>query len=104
MKFYLPEICGYGLSFSADGFRVIFAAVTIFAWLMSLMLSVQYMKGEEHQGRYWFFTAVTLAATLGVFFSADFFTALVFFELMSFTSYTWVAQTEKAAALRAAQA
>lgn len=102
MKFYLPEICGYGLSFSADGFRVIFAAVTIFAWLMSLMLSVQYMKGEEHQGRYWFFTAVTLAATLGVFFSADFFTALIFFELMSFTSYTWVAQTEKAAALRAA--
>lgn len=102
MKFYLPEICGYGLSFSADGFRTIFAAVTVFAWLMSLALSLQYMKGEEHQGRYYFFTVVTLAATLGVFFSADFFTALIFFELMSFTSYTWVAQTEKEAALRAA--
>lgn len=102
MTFYLPEICGYGLSFTADGFRIVFAAVTIFAWLMSLALSLQYMKGEEHQPRYYFFTVVTLAATLGVFFSADFFTALIFFELMSFTSYTWVAQTEKPAALRAA--
>ncbi len=102
MKSYLPEICGYGLSFTADGFRIVFAAVTVFAWLMSLALSRQYMKGEEHRGRYYFFTAVTLGATLGVFFSADFFTALIFFELMSFTSYTWVAQTEKPAALRAA--
>lgn len=102
MKFYVPEICGYGLSFTVDGFRLVFAAVTIFAWLMSLALSLQYMKGEERQGRYYFFTVVTLFATLGVFFSADFFTALIFFELMSFTSYTWVAQTEKPAALRAA--
>ena len=102
MKFYLPGICGYGLSFAVDGFRAVFAAVTIFAWLMSLALSPQYMKGEEHRGRYYFFTVVTLAATLGVFFSADFFTALIFFELMSFTSYTWVAQTEKKEALRAA--
>lgn len=102
MKFYLPEICGYGLSFQLDGFRAVFSAVTIFAWLMSLVVSLEYMKHEKHQGRYYFFTVVTLAATLGVFLSADFFTALIFFEIMSFTSYTWVAQTEKKEALRAA--
>lgn len=102
MRFYLPEICGYGLSFQLDGFRMVFAAVTVLAWAMSLALSVEYMKHEAHQGRYYFFTVVTLLATLGVFLSADFFTALIFFEIMSFTSYTWVAQTEKAAALRAA--
>ncbi len=65
MKSYLPEICGYGLSFTADGFRIVFAAVTVFAWLMSLALSRQYMKGEEHRGRYYFFTAVTLGAKIG---------------------------------------
>lgn len=102
MKYYLPEICGYGLSFQLDGFRIVFAAVTVLAWVMSLVVSIEYMKHEKHQGRYYFFTVVTLLATLGVFLSADFFTALIFFEIMSFTSYTWVAQTEKNAALRAA--
>ena len=102
MRFYLADICGYGLSFQWDGFRIVFSALAIFAWIMALVASVEYMKHDKHPGRYYFFTVVTLLATLGVFLSADFFTALIFFEIMSFTSYTWVAQTEKAAALRAA--
>lgn len=102
MRYYLPGICGYGLSFQLDGFRIVFAALAVLAWTMALVASIEYMKHDSHPGRYYFFTFVTLFATLGVFLSADFFTALIFFEIMSFTSYTWVAQTEKAAALRAA--
>ena len=102
MRFYLSDICGYGLSFQLDGFRIVFAALAVFMWTMSLVASIEYMKHDKHPGRYYFFTIVTLVATLGVFLSADFFTALIFFEIMSFTSYAWVAQTEKAAALRAA--
>ena len=102
MRFYLPGICGYGLSFQLDGFRIVFAALAVLAWTMALVASLEYMKHDKHPGRYYFFTFVTLFATLGVFLSADFFTALIFFEIMSFTSYTWVAQTEKEAALRAA--
>ena len=102
MRFYLPDLCGYGLSFELDGFRVVFVAVAVFAWLFALALSCDYMKHETHRVRYYLFTVVTLAATVGVFLSADFFTAFIFFEIMSFTSYTWVAQTEKTEALRAA--
>ena len=102
MRFYLPELCGYGLSFELDGFRAVFVTVAVFAWLFALALSCDYMKREAHRVRYYLFTVVTLAATVGVFLSADFFTAFIFFEIMSFTSYTWVAQTEKAEALRAA--
>ena len=101
-RMYLPGLCGYGLSFALDGFRIVFVAVTFFAWIAALTLSGEYMRHEAHRARYYIFTIVTLAATIGVFLSADFFTAFIFFEIMSFTSYTWVAQTEKAAALRAA--
>ena len=38
----------------------------------------------------------------GLFFSADFYTAFVFFEVMSLTSYVGVAQEETEEALRAA--
>ncbi|MDO5292900.1 MAG: proton-conducting transporter membrane subunit, partial [bacterium] len=38
----------------------------------------------------------------GVFLSADLFTTFIFFEIMSFTSYVWVAHDEKEASMRAA--
>ena len=73
MRFYLPGICGYGLSFQLDGFRIVFATLAVLAWTMALVASVEYMKHDKHPGRYYFFTVVTLFATLGVFLSADFF-------------------------------
>ena len=39
---------------------------------------------------------------MGVFLSADLYTTFIFFEVMSFTSYVWVAQEENKASLRAA--
>ena len=31
----VPEVCGMGLSFKLDGFRIIFASVTAFMWMMT---------------------------------------------------------------------
>ena len=61
-----------------------------------------YEKLQE-QGKIPFFTLFTLGATIGVFLSADLFTVFIFFEIMSFTSYTWVAHEETKEALRAAE-
>ena len=38
-----------------------------------------------------------------MFLSADFYTMFLFFEMMSFTSYVWVAFDERRESLRAAQ-
>ena len=43
------------------------------------------------------------ALVVGVFLSADLFTTFIFFEIMSFTSYTWVAHDETPGAMRAAE-
>ncbi|MCC8102637.1 MAG: sodium:proton antiporter [Clostridiales bacterium] len=57
---------------------------------------------EPSSDRFYVFFLLTLGATLGVFFSADLYTTFIFFEMMSFTSYVWVAHEENNAALRAA--
>ena len=31
MRYYLPGICGYGLSFQLDGFRMVFALLAVLA-------------------------------------------------------------------------
>lgn len=102
MEIYIPEICGFGLRFTLDGFRLVYAVIAVFMWLMTAILSKEYMSHHENKGRFYIFFWLTFVATLGVFLSADLFTTFIFFEMMSFTSYVWVAQEENKASLRAA--
>lgn len=100
--FDMPEICGFGLHFTLDGFRLIYGMVAAFMWMMTTILSREYFTHHENRNRFYLFLLLTLGATLGVFFSADLYTTFIFFEIMSFTSYVWVAQEENEPSLRAA--
>ena len=97
----LPGVCGFGLSFTAGGFRSIYAAIAAFMWLISGLLSPEYFAHYRNRNRYYLFWLITLGATVAVFLSADLYTTFVFFEIMSLCSYVWVAQDEKAGSLRA---
>ncbi len=98
----LSDVCGFGLTFEAGGFRSLYLLVTAFAWLVSAVFTVDYMKKGENRARYTFFLLLTLSGTSGVFLSADLYTTFVFFEIMSFASYAWVAHEETDDARRAA--
>ncbi len=91
------------LQFTTDGFRVVYAILATLLWVMTLLFSKQYFHRHRHLTRYFVFYFVTFAAVLGVFFAADLLTLFLFFEIMSFTSYVWVAQEETEAALRASK-
>ena len=85
-----------------DGFRKLYALIIAFMWMMTLLFSRDYFRGHHNLERYFFFTMMTLGATMGVFFAGDLYTAFVFFEIMSFTSFPWVIQEETDGAVRAA--
>ncbi len=99
----LSDICGLGLYFTMDGFRSIYGCVAAFMWMMAALLSREYFAHLHHKNRFYLFLLWTLGATMGVFLSGDLYTTFVFFEIMSFTSYVWVAQEENRSALRAAE-
>ena len=98
----ISDICGMGLSFRLDGFRLMYAIIATFMWVVSTLFSLEYMKHYQRKGRYYFFLILTYFATVGVFLSADFYTTFIFFEIMSLASFVWVAQDEKPESLRAA--
>ena len=98
----IPEICGMGLHFTLDGFRTLYGMIAAFMWFMSTLFSKEYLSHYRNRNRYYLFLLVTLGATEGVFLSADFYTTFIFFEIMSLTSYVWVAHDEKKESLRAA--
>ena len=99
----IPAVCGFGLTFEADGFRAIYACIASFMWMMSGIFSPEYFSHHaENRGRYGLFNLLTLGATLGVFYSADLYTTFIFFEIMSVTSFVMVAHEETPGAMKAA--
>ncbi len=97
----VPGVCGMGLSFTADGFRTIYGMIAAFMWMMTSVFSTEYFAHYRNRNRYYLFQLLTLGATQAIFLSADLYTTFIFFEIMSFASYVWVAQDEKKEALRA---
>jgi len=93
----------FGLHFAFDGFRVFYTMLALFMWVMTGMFSLQYFKGHHKVGRYLFFNIVTFFAVAGVFLASDLLTLFLFFEIMSFTSYAWVAQEETEDAISASK-
>ena len=102
LSFSIPGFCGLGLNLKADGFRSLYACVAAFMWMMTGLFSRQYFAHYHNRSRYYFFNLMTLGATLGVFLSDDMYTTFIFFEIMSLTSYAWVAHEETPGAMRAA--
>lgn len=102
LAFSIPEVCGFGLNFRLDGFRLIYGCVAALMWMMTTILSREYFRHHNNVNRFYLFLLWTLGATMGVFLSADLYTTFIFFEIMSFTSYVWVAQEENRPSLKAA--
>ena len=98
LSFRLPGFCGLGISFASGGFRSVMAFLTASGWVTATVLSREYFAHVKYRNRYYLFWLLTLGATMGVFLSADLFSTFIFFEIMSFTSYVAVVQTEEAAA------
>lgn len=98
----IPAICGMGLNFTIDGFRIVYCLIAAFMWALTGLFSVEYFSHYKNKARYHIFSVITFIATEGVFLSADFYTLFIFFEIMSLASYTWVAYDEKKDSLNAA--
>lgn len=100
---FVPKLCGMGINLTIDGFRVLYGLIACFMWMMTTIFSKEYFAHYRNRNRYYLFMLITLGATMGVFLSADLYTTFIFFEIMSFTSYVWVAHDEKKESLRAAE-
>ncbi len=103
MTMSIPGFCGFGLHFQLDGFRLVYTCMAVLMWSVSGVFSREYMAHYEKRRRYYVFFWITFLATVGVFLSEDLYTTFIFFEIMSLTSYVWVAFDERKESLKAAE-
>ena len=100
----LVEIApGIGLALAADPLGVYFALVASGLWILTTLYSIGYMRGhgEGKQTRYYASFALSLSATIGIAFSANLLTFLIFYELLTLATYPLVVHKESKEAIRA---
>ncbi|MEW6507535.1 MAG: monovalent cation/H+ antiporter subunit D family protein [Bacteroidota bacterium] len=102
--FSLWEIApGIELSLKADQFGVFFALIASGLWIFTSFYSIGYVRGnkEKKQTRYFASFAVCLSATIGIAFSANLLTFIVFYEVLTIATYPLVIHKENKEAISA---
>lgn len=94
---------GVDLAFKADALGVFFALIASSLWLFTSFYSIGYVRGlQEHkQTRYFAYFAVCLSATMGIAFSANLATFIIFYEILTIATYPLVIHKETEEAIKA---
>lgn len=74
------------LSFYVDNVSRLFSLLTCFVWLTAGIFSVEYMKHQQDEFRFFGFYLIVLGILIGLDYSANMVTFYIFYELMTLAS------------------
>jgi multicomponent Na+:H+ antiporter subunit D len=94
---------GMPLLLKADPLGVFFAVIASGLWIFTSFYSIGYVRGagEHKQTRYFASFAVCLSATIGIAFSGNLITFILFYEMLTLATYPLVIHNEKKEAIQA---
>jgi multicomponent Na+:H+ antiporter subunit D len=88
----MEPLPGIAIAFEIEALGMLFALVAGLLWVVTSIYSIGYMRGhnEQNQTRFYAAFAVSIAATMGIAFSANLFTLFLFYELLTLSTYPLV--------------
>ncbi len=91
------------LALRVDMAGIIFATSASLLWIVTTFYSIGYMRGsgEHKQTRYFASFCVCLSATMGIAFSANLLTLVIFYEILTLATYPLVIHKETQVAMSA---
>ncbi|MBN1366702.1 MAG: monovalent cation/H+ antiporter subunit D family protein [Dehalococcoidales bacterium] len=94
---------GISLSFHVDTVGLIFGLSASLLWIITSFYSIGYMRSlaEHKQTRYYTMFALCLTSTIGIAFSANLLTFVLFYEILTIATYPLVIHKETPAAMSA---
>jgi len=94
---------GLDLKLRADGLGIVFALVASSLWILTSFYSIGYIRGagEKRATRYFASFAVCLSATMGIAFSANVLTFVLFYEMLTLATYPLVVHKQTPEAISA---
>ncbi|MGP9798481.1 complex I subunit 5 family protein [Halomonas sp. 86] len=85
----------------ADALGVMFAGLSSLLWLCTTIYAIGYLEGTANRKRFFGFFSLCVASTLGIALAGNLFTFLIFYEMLTLSTYPLVVHSGTDKALNA---
>lgn len=97
---FLPNL---DLVLQADPLSLFFAALSSVLWLLTTVYAIGYLEGSPHRSRFFGFFSLCVTATIGVATAGNLLTLILFYEMLTLTTYPLIVHRGTKEARRAGQ-
>ena len=97
----LPLLDGAELLLRADPLALLFLTLSALLWLVTTIYAIGYLEGSPHRSRFFGFFSLCVSATAGIALAGNLLTFLIFFELLTLTTWPLVVHRGTRKALHA---
>ncbi|QTF93711.1 proton-conducting transporter membrane subunit [Halomonas sp. BM-2019] len=97
-----PVLEGLAFVLRADALGIMFAGLSSLLWLFTTIYAIGYLEDSPNRRRFFGFFSLCVASTLGISLAGNLFTFLVFYELLTLSTYPLVAHRGTPKSLAAA--
>lgn len=96
-EFRYELLPGIDFILRADALSMLFAALSSVLWLCTTLYAIGYLEDAPNRSRFFGFFSLCVASTMGISLAGNLFTFLIFFELLTLSTYPLVVHrgTEK---------
>jgi len=92
---------GMELVLAADALSLLFASLSSVLWFVTTIYAVGYLEGSPNRSRFFGFFSLCVSATVGIAFSGNLITFLIFYEILTLATWPLVVHRGTAQSLRA---
>jgi multicomponent Na+:H+ antiporter subunit D len=100
-EFRIPFMLDYDLVLHGDAMSVLFASLSTILWLVTTVYAIGYLEESPNRSRFFGFFSLCVSATIGIALAGNMITFVVFYELLTLTTYPLVVHRGTPEALRA---
>jgi len=99
----LPLLPNIDLVLHADELSLLFVSLSGVLWLLTTIYAIAYLEKSPNRSRFFGFFSLCVSATIGVALAGNLITFLIFYELLTLTTYPLVVHKGNPASLKAAR-
>ena len=92
---------GLDLVLHADALSVLFVTLSTVLWFVTTLYAIGYLEGAPHRSRFFGFFSLCVSATIGIAMAGNLLTFLIFYEILTLSTYPLVVHRGTPEALQA---
>ena len=100
-EFGFDILPGVQLVLRVDALSLLFAALSAVLWFVTTVYAIGYLEGSPHRSRFFGFFSICVSATIGIALAGNLLTFVIFYELLTLSTYPLVVHRGTAESRRA---